>query len=88
MDVWYGNQKQTFLESRVFIMWTGQSTHVNLASNSVDVEGLFSFWATREIGGERREILERLSVVHAAGLFTGHAWSSVVGGFGIDRLCG
>ena len=62
-------EMRRILESRVFIMWTGQSAHDSVGPWTWIVEG--RFWATREIGGERREIfIERMRVVHAAG--TGH----------------
>ena len=70
-------EMRRILESRVFIMWTGQSAHDSVGPWTWIVEG--RFWATREIGGERREIfIERMRVVHAAGLVTDNGDSGYV----------
>ena len=70
-------EMRRILESRVFIMWTGQSAHDSVGPWTWIVEG--RFWATREIGGERREIFrERMRVVHAAGLVTDNGDSGYV----------
>jgi hypothetical protein len=59
-------EMRRLLESRVFIMWTGQSTPDSADAWTWFVEEWF--WATREIGGERREIFREIESGSRCGL--------------------